>query len=57
MDPTIAESFNTYRITDYKEKVIELLRMVCTVCVEIMRLVGRCRLKYVVARAEPEAIS
>jgi predicted helicase len=40
-DPTIREKFNTYRFTDYKEPVIDLLRRVCTVSVETMRIVGQ----------------
>ncbi len=39
-DPTIAEKFNTYRFTDYKEHVIDLLKRVCTVSVETMRIIG-----------------
>jgi hypothetical protein len=39
-DPTIAEKFNTYRFADYKEKVIDLLKRVCTVSVETVRVVG-----------------
>ncbi len=39
-DPTIAEKFNTYRFADYKEQVINLLKRVCTVSVETMRIVG-----------------
>ena len=38
-DPTIAEKFNTYRFADYKEKVIDLLKKVCTVSVETMKIV------------------
>jgi hypothetical protein len=38
-DPTIAEKFNTYRFADYKEKVIDLLKRVCTVSVETMKIV------------------
>ena len=38
-DPTIAEKFNTCKFADYKEKVIDLLRRVCTVSVETMRVV------------------
>lgn len=38
-DPTIAEKFNTYRFADYKDKVIDLLKRVCTVSVETMRIV------------------
>ena len=38
-DPTIAEKFNTYRFSDYKEKVIDLLKRVCTVSVETVRVV------------------
>ena len=40
-DPTIAARFNTYRFADYKERVIDLLRRVCTVSVETMDIVGR----------------
>lgn len=38
-DPTIAEKFNSYRFTDYKEKVIDLLKRVCTVSVETVRII------------------
>jgi len=38
-DPTIAEKFNTYRFTEYKESVIELLGRVCAVSVETMKIV------------------
>jgi predicted helicase len=38
-DPTIAEKFNTYRFADYKEQVIDLLKRVCTVSVETMKIV------------------
>ena len=38
-DPTIAERFNTYRFADHKEKVIDLLRRVCTVSVQTMKIV------------------
>ena len=38
-DPTIAEKFNTYRFADYKDKVIDLLRRVCTVSVKTMDVV------------------
>ena len=40
-DPTIAERFNTYRFTDYKEQVIDLLQRVCTVSVKTVEIVGR----------------
>ena len=39
-DPTIRERFNTYRFADYKEEVIELLRLVCTVSVRTAEIVG-----------------
>lgn len=42
-DPTIAEKFNTYRFADYKEEVIELLKKVCTVSVETMKIVDEMR--------------
>ena len=38
-DPTIREKFNTYRFADYKERVIDLLRRVCTVSVKTMEIV------------------
>jgi predicted helicase len=38
-DRTVAEKFNTYRFSDHKEQVIELLRRVCTVSVETMKIV------------------
>ncbi|MBK8805525.1 MAG: N-6 DNA methylase [Bacteroidales bacterium] len=38
-DPTIAEHFNTYRFADYKTQVIDLLKRVCTVSVETVRIV------------------
>ncbi|MGN6603346.1 MAG: type ISP restriction/modification enzyme [Ginsengibacter sp.] len=39
-DPTIAEKFNTYQFADYKDHVIDLLKRVCTVSVETMKVVG-----------------
>lgn len=42
-DPTIALKFNTYRFSDYKEKVIDLLKRVCTVSVETVRIVNNMR--------------
>ena len=38
-DPTIAAKFNTYRFADHKERVIDLLRRVCTVSVNTMDVV------------------
>ena len=38
-DRTIAAKFNTYRFADYKEDVIGLLRLVCTVSVQTMEMV------------------
>jgi predicted helicase len=38
-DPTIAEMFATYRFADYKKEVIELLKKVCTVSVETVKVV------------------
>ncbi len=40
-DPTIRERFNTYRFADHKERVIDLLRRVCTVSVETASIVDR----------------
>jgi predicted helicase len=34
------EKFNTCRFADYKEKVIDLLKRVCRVSVETVRVVG-----------------
>lgn len=38
-DPTILEKFNTYRFADYKDKVIDLLKRVCAVSVDTMKVV------------------
>ena len=38
-DSTIAKKFNTYRFADHKERVIDLLRRVCTVSVRTMEIV------------------
>jgi predicted helicase len=38
-DPTIAEKFNTYKFSDYKEQVIDLLKRVCTVSVETVKII------------------
>ena len=43
-DPTIAEKFNTYRFADYKEQVIDLLKRVCTVSVETIKIVKQMEL-------------
>ena len=43
-DPTIRERFNTYRFTDHKERVIDLLQRVCTVSVETVRIVSQLNL-------------
>ena len=37
-DKTIAEKFYTYRFSDYKERVIDLLQRVCTVSVETVKI-------------------
>jgi predicted helicase len=42
-DPTVRESFNSYRFTDYKEKVIDLLKRVTSVSVETMKIVEAMR--------------
>jgi predicted helicase len=39
-DPTIRERFDTYRLKDYKDKVIDLLARVTRVSVETVRIVG-----------------
>ena len=38
-DPTIRERFDTYRFADHKERVIDLLKRVCTVSVKTMETV------------------
>jgi predicted helicase len=38
-DPTISMLFNTYRFSDYKEYVIDLLKRVCTVSVQTMEII------------------
>jgi predicted helicase len=38
-DPTIRERFNTYRFRDYKDHVIDLLKRVCTVSVQTMKII------------------
>ena len=42
-DLTIREKFNTYRLADHKEKVIDLLRRVTRVSVETMQIVDAMR--------------
>lgn len=39
-DPVIADLFDTYQFADYKEQVIDLLKKVCTVSVETMKIVN-----------------
>ncbi|MGE0083372.1 MAG: type ISP restriction/modification enzyme [Desulfococcaceae bacterium] len=39
-DSTVAEKFGTYRFSDYKEKVIDLLMRVCTVSVRTVEIVN-----------------
>lgn len=38
-DPTIREKFNAYKFADYKTQVIDLLKRVCTVSMETVRIV------------------
>ncbi len=40
-DPTVAEKFDSYRFSDYKEHVIDLLMRVCTVSVRTMKIVEK----------------
>ena len=42
-DKTIEKQFNTYRFSDYKTEVIDLLKRVCQVSVETVRLVDELR--------------
>jgi predicted helicase len=43
-DPAIRQHFNTYRFTDYKEHVIDLLQRVTTVSIETQRIITQMRL-------------
>jgi predicted helicase len=38
-DSTVAEKFNTYRFSDYKIQVIDLLKRVCTVSIKTMEII------------------
>jgi predicted helicase len=40
-DQTIREKFDAYRFADHKEKVIDLLQRVCTVSIEIMKIINK----------------
>jgi predicted helicase len=40
-DPTIYEMFNTYRLADNKQTVISLLKKVCTVSVETVKIIKK----------------
>ena len=40
-DQTIAEKFDAYRFSDYKEQVICLLKRVCTVSVETIKIISK----------------
>ncbi len=40
-DPTIAAHFNNYRFAEYKPQVIDLLKRVCTVSVETMKIINQ----------------
>ncbi len=40
-DATIREKFNSYRFADHKETVIDLLRRVCTVSVQTMKIINQ----------------
>ena len=40
-DSTIAERFNAYRFADHKERVIDLLRLVCAVSAKTVEIMGR----------------
>jgi len=44
-DPTIAEKFNTYKFSDYKEVVVDLLDRVCRVSVETMAIIEEMKAK------------
>jgi hypothetical protein len=38
-DPTIAQLFNTYKFTDSKEQVINLLQRVCTISIKTITII------------------
>jgi predicted helicase len=38
-DPTIREKFNNYKFSVYKDKVIDLIKRVCTVSIETVRII------------------
>jgi predicted helicase len=38
-DLTIAEKFNTYHFTHYKNQVVDLLKRVCTISAETIKIV------------------
>jgi predicted helicase len=38
-DSTIAEKFNSYRFTGYKDKVIDLIKRITTVSLETMKII------------------
>ncbi len=40
-DKTIFEKFNNYKFSDYKTEVIDLLKRVCTISVETMKIVNQ----------------
>jgi len=44
-DPTIAEKFYTYKFADYKEQVIDLLKRVCTVSFETVKIIKQMELE------------
>lgn len=44
-DPTIAEKFNNYKFSDYKEKVIDLLMRVTTVSLETVKIIKEMELE------------
>ena len=40
-DPTIAEKFNQYKFADYKPEVISLIKKVCSVSVETIKIINK----------------
>jgi hypothetical protein len=45
-DPTIAEKFNTYKFTDHKTKVINLLKRVTSVSIETMKIIEEMKKRF-----------
>jgi predicted helicase len=49
-DSTIAEKFNNYRFSDYKEQAIDLLMRVTTVSIETMKIINQMNIRNPISR-------